>query len=161
MSETNVEDKHKFRLATPDDAPTITQHRYKMFVAMGHDPEQTRRAVFEVGHDEWVRAKIERGEYLGIMAENEQGEVIAGAGLWLIEWIPGPNAPNGLTGYVCNVFTEEAYRGKGIARRMMEMILDECRRRKLKRVSLHASDFGRPLYESMGFKHTNEMRLEL
>jgi hypothetical protein len=28
-------------------------------------------------------------------------------------------------------------------------------------VSLHASDFGRPLYESLGFRPTNEMRLKL
>ena len=41
------------------------------------------------------------------------------------------------------------------------MAVEECRKRKLKRVALHASDIGRPLYEAMGFKSTNEMRLEL
>jgi len=28
-------------------------------------------------------------------------------------------------------------------------------------ISLHASPFGRPLYESLGFEPTNEMRLHL
>lgn len=148
------------RLATPDDVPTIIRHRYQMFVAMGGDPEETHKAVYQVGHDEWLRPKVESGTYIGYMAVNEQGEVIAGAGLWLMDWLPGPYAPEGVVGYLCNVFTEEAYRGKGIARRLVEMAVAECRKRKLKRMSLHASDAGRPLYESMGFKGTNEMRLE-
>jgi len=151
---------YSVRLATPDDVATITDHRYKMFVAMGGDPEKMRKAVYEVGHDEWLRSKIESGRYLGFLAENEQGEVIAGAGLWLIEWIPGPTAPGGMSGYLCNVYTEEAYRGKGIARRLVQMAIDDCKARKLKRLSLHASDAGRPIYESMGFQATNEMRLE-
>lgn len=149
------------RLARPDDTPTITRHRYAMFVAMGRDPEETRCTVFEVGHDAWLHPKIEQGEYIGWLAENQQGEVIAGVGLWLMQWIPGPNAPNGVAGYLCNVFTEKAYRGQGIARQMIGLALDECRRRKIRRVSLHASKFGLPLYKSLGFRSSNEMRLEL
>jgi GNAT superfamily N-acetyltransferase len=152
--------EYSVRMATPDEASIVTEHRYKMFVAMGQDPEQVRRAVHEVGHDEWLRPKIERGDYLGYFAINEQGEVIAGAGLWFMEWIPGPYAPTGIAGYLCNVFTEEAYRGKGIARVLVNMAIEECKKRNLKRLALHASDLGRPLYESLGFNTTNEMRLE-
>jgi GNAT superfamily N-acetyltransferase len=150
----------RVRLARPADAATILHHRYAMFVAMGGDPEETRRAVYEVNHDAWLLPKIEGGTYIGWLAENDAGEVVAGVGLWLMEWIPGPNAPNAVTGYLCNVFTEQAYRGQGLARQMLGMALDECRQRKIRRVALHASEGGRPLYESMGFKSTNEMRLE-
>jgi GNAT superfamily N-acetyltransferase len=131
-----------------------------MFVAMGGDPDAVRKAVYGSGHDAWLRPKVGSGEYLGYFAVNPQGEVIAGVGLWLMNWLPGPNAPNGVAGYLCNVFTEKEYRGKGIARAMVQMAVDECRKRNLKRVSLHASDEGRPLYESMGFTSTNEMRLQ-
>jgi len=36
-----------------------------------------------------------------------------------------------------------------------------CRDQGLRSVFLHASDFGRPLYEDLGFRQTNEMRLSL
>jgi hypothetical protein len=36
-----------------------------------------------------------------------------------------------------------------------------CREQGYKTVALHASDEGRPLYESLGFQPTNEMRLHL
>jgi len=39
-------------------------------------------------------------------------------------------------------------------------MLEWCREAGYKNVSLHASDEGRPLYESMGFVPTNEMRLD-
>jgi hypothetical protein len=36
-----------------------------------------------------------------------------------------------------------------------------CKQEGFARVSLHASEHGRPLYESLGFEDSNEMRLNL
>ena len=43
----------------------------------------------------------------------------------------------------------------------MEHLLAWCRGEGIEVVELHASDEGRPLYESLGFIQTNEMRLTL
>ena len=43
----------------------------------------------------------------------------------------------------------------------METVVDWCRTEGFYTVSLHASHEGRSLYESMGFRDTNEMRLFL
>jgi GNAT superfamily N-acetyltransferase len=43
----------------------------------------------------------------------------------------------------------------------METIVEWCRAEGFGYVSLHASKFGRRLYERMGFEATNEMRLYL
>jgi hypothetical protein len=40
-------------------------------------------------------------------------------------------------------------------------MIDSCRREGHAVVFLHASDEGRPLYEELGFRATNEMRLRL
>jgi GNAT superfamily N-acetyltransferase len=61
---------------------------------------------------------------------------------------------------VLNVYCEPPHRRRGLARALMDAILDWCRERSISRVSLHASDEGRPLYEGLGFTATNEMRLE-
>jgi GNAT superfamily N-acetyltransferase len=53
---------------------------------------------------------------------------------------------------VYNVYTEPAHRGRGLARRIMETIHSWCRAQGLKTVALNASEFGRPLYESMGYQ---------
>ena len=51
--------------------------------------------------------------------------------------------------------------GKVKARRLMDEMIAWCRGRRMTTVYLHASEEGRPLYESLGFTPTNEMRLRL
>jgi GNAT superfamily N-acetyltransferase len=64
-------------------------------------------------------------------------------------------------GFVLNMYTEPAYRRRGLAKQVLESIIAWCREQGFKAVLLHASDAGRGLYEQMGFEPTNEMRLLL
>ena len=64
-------------------------------------------------------------------------------------------------GWIQNVYTEAEFRRRGLARRLMEAVIAWCRVEGFRTVSLHASLEGRSLYESMGFRATNEMRLIL
>ena len=50
------------------------------------------------------------------------------------------------------VLTDPAYRGRGLARRLMEHALDYLRGRGVRWVKLDATDMGRPLYERLGFQ---------
>ena len=63
--------------------------------------------------------------------------------------------------YVLNVYTEPEHRRSGVARAIMEAILDWSRGQLVARVTLHASNDGRSLYEALGFEPTNEMRINL
>ena len=66
----------------------------------------------------------------------------------------------GPQGLVVNVFTERAWRRGGVAAALMRELLRWCQSHGIESLVLHASDEGRPLYERIGFKHTNEMRYE-
>jgi GNAT superfamily N-acetyltransferase len=144
------------RFATPADAAIITGHRRAMFLELGHtDPVMldTMDANFIL----WVRDRLERGTYIGWFVVD--GETIAaGAGVWLLDWPPTPRDLTGPQAYVLNVYTAPTYRRRGLARQMMTAILAWCKDRNLHVVTLHASKFGRPLYESLNFDATNEMR---
>ena len=62
---------------------------------------------------------------------------------------------------VVNVYTERNHRRQGIARKLMELIIAWCQEEGFNSILLHASDEGKSLYDSLGFKPTNEMRLML
>ncbi len=64
-------------------------------------------------------------------------------------------------GNILNIFTEPEFRRRGLARRLMETVLAWCRANRIDHIVLHASNDGRPLYESMGFQPSNEMRIKL
>lgn len=85
-------------------------------------------------------------------AESPEGVLVANAILMISEKPANPFFPNGRTGYVLGVFTEPAYRGKGIATRMMQLIQDIAKARSLDQVTLSASDMGKRIYEKIGFR---------
>jgi GNAT superfamily N-acetyltransferase len=61
-------------------------------------------------------------------------------------------------GYLMNLVTLPRYRRRGIARRIMRVMLAWLADQGIHTVALHASEMGRPLYQELGFKASNEMR---
>jgi GNAT superfamily N-acetyltransferase len=151
----------RFRFATPDDAELITNHRRWMFEDIGgHDPVKldAMDAAFLI----WVRKQLATGEYIGWFALNEIDEPVAGAGLWMRNFLPGPEeATHIVQGHVVNVYTNPDYRRKQLARKLMEQIIEWCHNRNIRTITLHASRFGRDLYLELGFKTDNTLIMHL
>jgi ribosomal protein S18 acetylase RimI-like enzyme len=89
------------------------------------------------------------------------GSVAAGTGLWLMDWPPHMVGRGARRGNILNVYTEEAFRRRGLARELMQTVLNWCQENRVDTIILHASPAGRALYDSLGFTQTNEMRLRL
>jgi GNAT superfamily N-acetyltransferase len=140
------------------DMETIVHHRRAMFFDMGRRDE---RALDEMSEKfrPWLRRKMEAGEYLAWFAVAPDESVAAGAGLWLMDWPPLMTAGGKWRGNILNVYTETAYRRQGLARALMLTVMEWCEKEGIEGAILHASPEGRPLYESLGFEATNEMRL--
>lgn len=158
--EETMTDDLRVRLATLDDIPTIVRQRHAMFAEMGDGtPESLAR--MDVAYGRWLVEKMSVGEYLGWFALDDDGTPVAGVGLWAQEWPAGPFDQTGKRAYLMNVYTEPPYRGRGLARRLVRLSLDWARDNGLQTALLNASDAGRPIYESLGFRQSSEMRLSL
>jgi ribosomal protein S18 acetylase RimI-like enzyme len=144
------------RNATPSDAGLIALHRYAMFAEMGKSENAT---LEEMRRDfvPWVKRMLAAGKYVGwIILDGERP--VASGGFFELEWPPHPWDPTSEhRGYLLNFWVEPEYRRQGLARSLVREALEEARRRKLRVVSLQASDAGRPVYEAMGFRESNEM----
>ena len=79
------------------------------------------------------------------------GAPVAGAGLTVLPWPPGPHYPGGRVGFVYNVYTAPAHRRRGLARQLMAVIHDWCRAEGLSSLALNASQDGQPLYRTLGY----------
>jgi len=151
---------YSIRPATLDDAGTIAGHRHRMFLDMGkYDPQKLEEMTN--AYRPWLQSKMTAGEYLGWLAITSDGSVAAGAGLWLMDWPPHVIGRGLRRGNIINVYTEAAYRRRGLARLLLNTALEWCRTNTIDVVVLHASKEGRHLYKSVGFEPTDEMRLLL
>jgi GNAT superfamily N-acetyltransferase len=147
------------RYSTMDDAALIAAQRHSMFLDNDFataDELHTMNVTFAP----WLHERLADGRYLGLFAE-EDGKVLAGAGILFNDFPPHylhvePGRP-----YLLNFYTVPEARGRGLASRLLQACVEECRARGCKVVTLHASKFGRPIYERFGFEQTNEMMIRL
>lgn len=141
-----------FQSARPADAPTIGRHRYPDQVDVEERP----------GYAAWVADALERGVYAGFLAVTDEGEVVAGAGLTLLEWGPAQGDPQPWRARIVNVWTQPSFRRGGLARELVARCLGAARERGIIHFSLGTSEMARPLYESLGFRASGtEMTLRL
>lgn len=149
----------RIREATLADVHVILRHRRCMFADMGRGDEPMREAMVTATRP-FIESGLRSGSYRGWLGEVE-GRVVAGGGVAFADFQPTPWDLSPKRAWIVNVYTEPAFRRQGLARKVLDAILVWCREHSLKAVFLHASDEGRPLYESLGFKPTSEMRFRL
>ena len=152
--------KYRIRPAVLQDLDAILHHRRRMFEDMGFTDRQALDTMLAISIP-LIRCGLTDGTYRGWLAESSSHGVVAGGGVFVVQFPPHPIDPRPQRAWVVNMFTEPEHRRRGLARRLMQAIIEWCGAAGVRSLYLHASDDGRPLYESIGFKPTNEMRLAL
>ncbi len=158
------------RRATPDDAPLITAQRHQMFA----DNELATEAAYttmDLAFEPWVRERLADGRYIGLFLEEAADALeelatapntptlLAACGIFFGDFPPHFLDPNPIRAYLLNFYTAPEARGRGLATQLLQHAVDECRNANVRVITLHASKFGRPIYEKFGFTQNNEMIL--
>ena len=99
----------------------------------------------------WLKQSLADRSYRGWLAADHAGRVIAGGGVLLSSWPASPNDPLLRRAMILNVYTEPEFRQRGLARLVLESILDWLRQQGFHSVSLHASDAAARFMRSSGF----------
>ncbi|HXP17256.1 MAG TPA: GNAT family N-acetyltransferase, partial [Terriglobales bacterium] len=147
------------RQATLDDIPALLRHRRGMYEDMGYNDREQLRAMISTCTP-YLAMALANGTLHGWLAQAGD-RVVAGGFVLISPWPSHPYDGKCRRATILNMYTDPEFRRQGIARRLMQTMIDWCRKAGFVHVDLHASDKGRPLYESLGFKSTNEMRLKL
>jgi GNAT superfamily N-acetyltransferase len=147
------------RRATVADAEAIARQRLRMFADAGM-AEEAAMGPMTTNFADWVRPRLADGSYVGWLVE-EGEQLIAGAGLWVIEWPPHFMDAKPQRAYLLNFYVAPEMRRRGLAHELLALAVAEAKERGIKVVTLHASQFGKPVYEQAGFTMSNEMMLHL
>jgi len=120
----------------------------------GADHEAVERLLTAL--EPYLRAAIPEGRWHTWIAEP------GGCGsVEIVRWVPGRQDPAPRRAWIHSLYVDPSYRRRGIGQRLTETIIAWCREQGFQWVYLHASEQGRPLYESLGFTPSSEMRLRL
>jgi GNAT superfamily N-acetyltransferase len=155
-----VHPEFKVRRATEADLDVLANHRNLMFKEMFRDLPLDYRG-YEKRFKTWARKMLRARRLIPFLVTDHDGKVVAGGSLWLRENHPSPRYRGTLQPYLMSMFTEPAYRRRGLATLIVKEAIDWSRKHGYSRLVLHASDMGEPVYAKLGFERTSEMRLFL
>ena len=155
MSTRNIE----IRPATSVDIPEILRQRRRMYEDM-HDTDANALDSMVRSSSDYLTRALDDGSFHAWLAFDES-RAVAGGAVIVSPWLAHPYDLGCRRATILNVYTNPAYRRRGIARQLMQAMIAWCKSGGFASVTLHASDDGRHLYESLGFESSNEMRLKL
>jgi GNAT superfamily N-acetyltransferase len=149
--------RFRLRRATLRDLDVLTDHRVEMWRSIGHNTPR-ELADHPVPYQNWLRPRLRSGEVVAVLA-TVGGEPAGSGALWFMPQEPRPGLPTRDIPYIMSMYTRPANQRQGIATAIVRELVRVARRSGAARVTLHAADQGRRVYERLGFEPTAEMRL--
>ena len=148
-----------YKRATLADLDILTETRIEVLRAANRldasaDMTQVERATLA-----YYRSALADGSHTAYLVFD--GDLFVGAGgVSYYSVMPTYHNPTGQKAYIMNMYTRPAYRRQGIARRTLDLLVQDAGSRGVRAISLEATEMGRPLYEAYGFvPMTSEMEL--
>ena len=142
----------EYKIATNEDIELLMSSRLEMLKVVNNLPADYKYS------EEIVRESRDyflNGDHITVLAIDD-GKVIGCASMSFMWIMPTFSHPTGRRAHLMNVYTRSEYRRQGIARKMVNMLIDETWKRGATEISLDATTMGRPLYESLGFTNSTE-----
>lgn len=100
---------------------------------------------------EYYQKSIPDGGHVAVFAEMD-GETVGCGGLCLYREMPSPDNPSGACAYLMNIYTRDAYRGRGVGNAIVCWLVNYAQERGITKIYLETSACGRALYENIGFR---------
>jgi len=145
-----------FGVATLEDLPRVVEMKLAMFAASG------RSALLAPGIEKTIRDEYAdlyaRDLARHFLAETTERSV-AMVGAFIKSDLPFRYFAPPYYGFIGDVFTEPDFRGQGLAMSLSRQALTWLQAKGVTMVRLLASEAGRPLYEKLGFRPSDEMVL--
>ena len=148
-----------YKKAKLKDMDILTKTRIRVLRAANQLSDDTDMSLVERASYNYYQKALRDGSHIAYLVFDEERFVGAG-GVSFFQVMPTYHNPSGNKAYIMNMYTDPAYRRRGIAIKTLDMLIKEAKNRGVTAISLEATDMGRPLYEKYGFiKMNDEMEL--
>jgi len=140
------------RRTTLDDVEQLVRLRYEMQMELDEGEHHgVSPADLIDGNRDYFTKQLTGFHFAAFFAEAE-GRVIGTGGVVVYDVPPGRSNPSGAEGYIMSMYTVPEWRGRGVARRVLDHLIEHAYAEGARRLWLRASPHGRPLFEKYGFE---------
>ncbi len=148
-----------YKRATSEDIDILTKTRIEVLRAANQLSDDIDMSEVEKESYNYYQKALCDGSHIAYLVFDGKRFVGAG-GVSFFQVMPTYHNPSGNKAYIMNMYTNPAYRRRGIAAKSLDMLINVTKNKGITAISLEATDMGRPLYEKYGFiKMNDEMKL--
>ena len=141
-----------FRKATVNDIDNLAKIR-SIFIMEVTGCSEIERDELEIANKIYFKNSLSEGRFVAWFALDGD-KIVATSGLSFSVVPPALHCRDGKTAFIMNMFTFPEYRKQGIGTKLFKRTVEEAKNRGYRRITLNATNMGRPLYEKYGFKDT-------
>lgn len=151
----------KIRRAEPHDARKLSALRAALFKEIGQVLDDTEAPQFHSDCARVFAQSIEHGHCQAWLAEDAAGAAVASVAMLVLPRLPTPKRRETIEGYLLSVYTQPAWRKRGVAHALVAAAIAHGRAHGFARIRLHTTEAGRTVYSSQGFApRVDEMELK-
>lgn len=140
------------RAATPDDLETVGRLRLAFIADLRQTTIDALGEPFAEATASYLREVTEADRIRSWLAEDDDGTAVGVVSVLSNDAPPLPEDPRAKEGYVVNMWVAPPARRHGIARALLAAAMEAADAEGWRRLYLHATDDGRPLYDEAGFR---------
>jgi len=144
-----------YRKAVLSDAEKLAEIRSFFLKEMNNVTSEEERIIVEQANLEYFRKALLDDTFISWIVLDD-GVIVATSGLSFSVVPPFYNLLDGKVAYIMNIYTLPSYRNRGIGTELFKKLVDEAKQLGYKKITLSATDMGRPLYEKYGFKDVHD-----
>lgn len=137
--------------ASIDDIDKLMEWRMEVLQHVFNIPKNENTQSLYSANREYYQKSIPSRNHVAVFAEINQTTVGCG-GLCLYQEMPSPDNPTGQCAYLMNIYTREKHRKQGVGKTVVKWLVDYAKKQGITKIYLETSEYGRPLYESLGFQ---------
>ena len=146
-----------YRKLTPSDLDTFIRMRITQLREEG----ATEDIDLEPALKDYYNRHLSDGTFVSWLALDGE-KIIGTSGMSFVEKPPYFSCPTGRIGLLSSMYTDPGYRRMGIAKELLDRVINEAREYGCGVVHITASDMGVKLYTAYGFVHNgNFMQYKL
>lgn len=148
----------ELRRANREDINEFTEFRVEFATLIPQIPDVE---AFRTNTRTYLMEHIDKDDLI-IFVAVDQGKIVASCMACIFITAPLPSCPSGKTAELLNVYTKEAYRGRGLAPQLLHMLIEEAKKNGVQKMILQYTQAGHPVYQKLGFEELEQqMQLKL
>ena len=145
------------RKANLNDIDKLVEFRVEFLKEIQNPPIDKEIKIFRKSLKNFLLKKMKSNEFISWLAEADK-KFIATCGLSFLQKPPHFFNMTGKFAYIMNMYTKPEWRRKGISSALLDKLIEEIKEKGIQSVVLHATPYGKSLYEKFGFRENDGVK---